>query len=43
MGVVTSLNFMTKNMLLISSGVGIMIFVYEFMPLIVKLDDIGLW
>lgn len=43
MGVVAHMDFMTKTLVMISIGVGITIFVYGFVALIVKLDDMGLW
>ena len=43
MGVVAHMDFMTKSLVMVSIGVGITIFVYGFVALIVKLDDMGLW
>lgn len=43
MGVVASMGIWPKTLVMIAIGVGITVFVYGIVALIVKLDDIGLW
>lgn len=43
MGVVASMSFWPKTMVMIAIGVGITVFVYGVVAVIVKLDDMGLW
>lgn len=43
MGVVAGMTIWPKTMVMIAIGIGITLFVYGVVALIVKLDDIGLW
>lgn len=43
MGVVATMDILPKALVMIAIGVGITVFVYGFVALIVKLDDMGLW
>ena len=43
MGVVANTDIFTKTFVMIAIGVGITVFVYGLVALIVKLDDMGLW
>lgn len=43
MGVVASMGFWPKTMVMVAIGVGITVFVYGVVAVIVKLDDMGLW
>ena len=43
MGVVASMGFWPKTLVMIAIGVVITVFVYGVVALIVKLDDMGLW
>ena len=43
MGVVATMDFWPKTLVMVAIGVGITVFVYGFVALIVKLDDMGLW
>lgn len=43
MGVVAHMDILTRSMVMIAIGVGITVFVYGIVALIIKLDDMGLW
>ncbi|MDO5680889.1 MAG: DUF808 domain-containing protein [Pelistega sp.] len=43
MGVVANMDFWPKTLVMVAIGLGITVFVYGVVALIVKLDDMGLW